>query len=209
MKKQRIADYSLDEDNKRIYQHRANESLKKTDEIDGEIAKSLEKSNNSGIIKTRNINSREMANGMRKPSSHILSDAEIITLKEDIMTIGANETVFRFNQGRYTGYNDELDKINVRDDVLPDISSKHPRDLMSSRAVLAHEYYGHRAHRGTKLPKGSWNDEFRASYTAAKNTPNLSDEDRIYLVLDALERAKEVDVSIKYNSFIRRVLYGY
>lgn len=71
------------------------------------------------------------------------------------------------------------------------------------------KYYGHRANRNTKLPKGSWNDEFRASYLAAKNCPNLTDEDRYYLVLDALERAKEKGVSIKYNDFIRRILYGY
>ena len=79
---------------------------------------------------------------------------------------------------------------------------------MSSRAVLAHEYYGHRAYRGTKLKPGAWNDEFRASYMAAKNTPNLSDEDRRYLILDALERAKESGITIKYNEFIRGILYG-
>ncbi|MMZ66548.1 hypothetical protein D1872_290540 [compost metagenome] len=80
---------------------------------------------------------------------------------------------------------------------------------MSERAVLAHEYYGHRAYSGTRLPPGSWNDEFRASYMAAKNTPNLTDEDRIYLMLDAIERAKEAGVTIKYNDFMRRILYGF
>lgn len=79
---------------------------------------------------------------------------------------------------------------------------------MSSRAVIAHEYYGHRVFRGTKLERGSWNDEFRASYMAAKHAPNLSDSDRRYLILDALERAKESGISVKYNDFIRRVLYG-
>ena len=38
---------------------------------------------------------------------------------------------------------------------------------------------------------------------------NLTDEDRYYLILDALERAKESGVTIKSNSFIRSVLYGY
>jgi hypothetical protein len=80
---------------------------------------------------------------------------------------------------------------------------------MSERAVLAHEYYGHRNYRYTILEKGSWNDEFRASYMAAKNAPNLSDEDRVYLSSDAIERAKEAGVTIAYNDFIRRVLYGY
>ena len=54
-----------------------------------------------------------------------------------------------------------------------------------------------------------WIDEFRASYMAAKDTPQLSDDDRRYLVLDALERAKEANVSIKHNDFIRSVLHGY
>ena len=170
--------------------------------------KTVDNSVKSGIIKERNISSREMANGMRRPSTYILSDDEIKRLKVDIEAIGADISVFEFNRGRYTGYNDDTDKIKIRGDVLPDLNSQHPRDLMSSRAVIAHEYYGHRAYRGTKVEKGSWNDEFRASYVAAKNTPNLSTEDRRYLVLDAIERAKEKGITIKNNDFIRRILYG-
>ncbi len=84
---------------------------------------------------------------------------------------------------------------------------------MSQRAVLAHEYYGHKHFDdvfGARNPvPGSWNDEFRASYSAAINTPNLTDMDRIYLMLDALERAKEAGVNIKITKQIRRILYGY
>lgn len=84
---------------------------------------------------------------------------------------------------------------------------------MSSRAVLAHEYYGHKFFNdvyGNRNPlPGSWNDEFRASYNAAINAPNLSDMDRMYLLLDALERAKEAGVTIKITDAIRRILYGY
>ena len=84
---------------------------------------------------------------------------------------------------------------------------------MSSKAVLAHEYYGHKYFGdlyGSKNPMpGAWNDEFRASYTAALNTPNLEEMDRAYLMLDALERAKEAGVNIKITNVIRRVLYGY
>ena len=206
----RISKYSLDEDNQRIYGARAKAFGEKAEQF-GRLANSfktpVEKSGKSGIINTRDT--RNMANGMRTPPTHILNEQEIESIKSDIKTIGADEKVFRFNSGRYTGYNDDGDFINIRGDILPDKNSKHPRDVMSQRAVIAHEYYGHRVHRGTKLPKGSWNDEFRASYSAAKNCPNLSDEDRCYLVLDALERAKEKGVAIKYNKFIRRVLYGY
>lgn len=159
----------------------------------------------SGIIKIE----RAMANGLRRSVYHVLSNEEIEAIRADIKAIGADETAFRFNYGSRTAYSDEIDIISVRGDVLPDNTSTHPRDLMSSRAVLAHEYYGHRAYRGTNLKSGSWNDEFRASYMAAKNAPNLTDEDRYYLILDALERAKEAGVTINYNDFIRRVLYGF
>jgi hypothetical protein len=122
---------------------------------------------------------------------------------------GSDEKIFRFNSGFQTSYVDDFDIINVRGDVLPDKNSDNPRDLMSARAVLAHEYYGHRAYRGTKLPKDSWNDEFRASYMAAKNAPNLSIKDRQYLILDAIGKAKEKGISIRYNKFIKEILYGY
>ena len=169
----------------------------------------LTSGNIGGIIKERrNIASRNMANGLRKPSTYILSEKEIDAIKIDIRAIGADESIFKFNVGSGTCYDDVLDEIRIRGDVLPDNTSLHPRDLMSVRAVIAHEYYGHRAYRGTKLLYGSWNDEFRASYMAAKNAPNLSAEDRRYLILDALERAKEAGISIKTNDFIRRVLYG-
>lgn len=158
-----------------------------------------------GII----IKERNMANGLRKPAQHILTEDEIKSLELDITAIKADRKVFAINCGNRTGYIDRYDIITVKGDILPDKNSKHPRDLMSQRAVLAHEYYGHRANRGTKLANGSWNDEFRASYMAAKNSPGLTDEDRQYLVLDALERAKEAGVTINYNSLIRRILYGY
>lgn len=172
-------------------------------------SKPVAKSGGSGIIKSRDIASRNLPNGLRTASSHILTEAEIQSLKEDIASIEADESVFKFNKGRRTGYDDVLDEIRVKGDILPDLNSNHPRDRMSSRAALAHEYYGHRANRGTNVPNGAWNDEFRASYMAAKNCPNLTDEERRDLVLDALERARESGVTIKNNDFIRRILYGY
>lgn len=162
-----------------------------------------------GIIKTEANASRNLPNGLRTMPSHILTEQEIADLRRDIIAIEADESIFKFNCGRRTGYDDILDEIRVRGDILPDLNSNHPRDKMSARAALAHEYYGHRVNRGTKLPQGAWNDEFRASYSAAKNCPNLSAEDRYYLILDALERAKESGVTIKHNDFIRRTLYGY
>ena len=149
------------------------------------------------------------AGGLRRSPFYVLSEEDIKRLKWEISEIGADLSVFRFNEGRRTGYVDKKDVINVKGDIFSDKNSIHPRDLMSERAVLAHEYYGHKANRGTPLLEGSWNDEFRASYLAAKNTPNLSDKDRAYLIMDAIERTKEAGVSIQYNDFMKGCLYGY
>jgi len=170
---------------------------------------------------------KSLAMGLRKPPSRIQSEAEILQLILDIRTIEANESDFIFNSEyvRGTCYRPQDNKVYVKGNVLNDQYSTHPRDLMSQRAVLAHEYYGHKPYRDQYLSefaeldldkdeyllvltKREWADEFRASYMAARNAPGLSNEDRQYLVLDALERAKEASISITYNDFIRRVLHG-
>jgi hypothetical protein len=114
----------------------------------------------------------------------------------------------RFNQGRQTGYIDELDIINVRGDVLPIEDALHPRSSMSSRAVLAHER-GHQTYQNTSVAPGAWNDEFRASYWAAKNAPSLTQAERVDLLNDAMMRAREAGVPIRLNQFMRETLYGY
>lgn len=152
-------------------------------------------------------------NGQRTSRYRQLTDDEISQLLDDIDALEADSSIFRFNEGNQTGFLDSEGIINVRGDVLPDLNSNHPRDLMSPRAVLAHEYYGHKHFDdvfGVRNPlPGLWNDEFRASYNAALNAPNLSDMDRMYLMLDALERAKEAGVNITITDEIRRILYGY
>ena len=170
---------------------------------------------------------KPLAMGLRKPPNHFLSDDEIQQLTNDIRAIKADEAVFVFNSVivRGTCYRPQDDKLFIKGNVLSDCNSVHPRDLMSQRAVLAHEYYGHRPYQAQylsefekldldedeyllKISDREWADEFRASYMAAKTSPGLSDDDRRYLILDALERAKEANMSINYNDFIRRVLHG-
>jgi len=60
----------------------------------------------------------------------------------------------------------------------------------------------------TKVPPGSWNDEFRARYGAAKNAPGLELDERADLLNDALERAREAGVRVRKNPFMRRILSG-
>lgn len=157
------------------------------------------------------ITGRYMANGLRSPDFANLNEEEIERLMQEINEIQADASIFRFNvQNMQTGYYDELDEIILNRGVLPSAdTSLSARDMMSSKAVIAHEYYGHRSFRNTRLKQEDWRDEFRASYTAAIKTPNLSDEDRQLLMRDALDRAKEAGVSIKTNRQIRSILYGY
>ncbi len=195
--------------------------------------KGLDISGGSGIIKTegqRHIGNIDTVSGMhtaagnRRSPLYELEEHEIAEIRDEIIAIGANLDDFVFNSKvtRGTCFLPSDGKVHIRGNILPDESSKHPRDRMSVRAVLAHEYYGHRPYREqyiredndtspdaiSRIMARQWADEFRASYMAAKNAPNLSDEDRYLLICDALSRAEEAGISIKYNDFIRRALYG-
>jgi len=165
------------------------------------------------VANVNNVNEeniREMAHGLRRSPFYVLTDEEIQALKGDIKAIQADESVFMFNDRRVRGtsYIPALDIVAVKGNVFPDENSDHPRDLLSPRAVLAHEYYGHRPYRDTKMRIGDWRDEFRASYMAAKNSPGLTNDDRRLLILDSVARAKEAGVSINYNNYMRGVIYG-
>lgn len=163
---------------------------------------------------------KHMSNGWRTPGTRILSEQEINEIKMEIDAINADQSVFVFNDVNHinTCYNDLDDKVYIRGDILPDIryASNITRDLMSIRAVLAHEYYGHRPHRQEYLRDAetgmktipTWKDEFRASYEAAKNCPNLSKLDRYHLVQDAIDRCREVGEPVILDEFMRDTLYG-
>lgn len=173
------------------------------------------------IMKAEN-NSRPLAYGGRRERSYILNAEDIMYIKSEAKAINIPNDVLKFNEGTQTGFFDARQVIHIRGDIFPDEMSSDNRDLLSVRAVLAHEYYGHRPNRQQYLIEDSvtsdeersrltslmWADEFRASYMAAKNAPGLTDEDRQYLIMDAISRAQEAGVSIRYNDFMRRVLNG-
>jgi hypothetical protein len=147
--------------------------------------------------------------GLRRPAQYRLSARDMERLRMEFREIGGDPARLRFNRGPCTAYSDSSDLIYVRGDVLPstDRNVVHPRSLMSSRAALAHEL-GHANFRGTGLSPGSWNDEFRASYWAARNVAGLSFEDRRRLVQDALTRVEEAGRTIHKNRFIMKTLNG-
>ena len=156
-----------------------------------------------------NNNETRKAGGLRRSPFYVLTESEIWYLRDEIRAIGADEGVFRFNKGWRTCYNDVLGYIYIRGDIMPDMYSIHPRDVMSPRAVLAHEYYGHYLFRPSDFSNGDWRDEMRASYIAAIEAPNLSDDDRRNLMLDAYERAREGGYVFKYSKKAREIIYGY
>lgn len=177
------------------------------------------------MIKLISTNNKDMANGMRNTSKTPLTEKEIEFVKSEIQRIGADASVFVFNDEEHlslsTCYNFLEDKIYVTRNVFPDekYGSTHPRDLMSVGAVLAHEYYGHRPYRKeylSDLQKGDnyhttplWQDECRASINAAKIAHNLTDRDKSNLVMDAIYRAKEFGHLIEMDDFMKEVVYGY
>ena len=147
--------------------------------------------------------------GYRQSPHYQLTDEDIKHLKIEIRAIEADENVFIFNKGTKTGFSDRKRVIHVKGDIFSDPNSTHPRDLMSERAVLAHEYYGHYAFAPSEFKATDWRDEMRASYIAAIKAPNLSDKDRAYLMLDAYERAKEAGHHFNLSKKAREIIYGY
>ena len=162
---------------------------------------------------------------MRDTSKTPLSEHEIEFVKSEIQRIGADLSIFVFNDEEHisssTCYSFIEDKIYVTRNVFPDekYGSTHPRDLMSVGAVLAHEYFGHRAYRAEYLSDMNqgddyhttplWQDECRASISAAKTAKNLTNRDKCNLVMDAIYRAKEFGHLIEMDNFMKEVVYGY
>lgn len=163
-----------------------------------------------------------MSRGQRCLSRAPFTGEEIEILRKAIRSIGADESVFVFNDPNHMGgstcYNYQDDVVYVTRNVFPneDSLSTHPRDRLTPRAVLAHEYYGHRAARQRYLDEESgivekeplWRDEAYASINAAFNTPGLTQVERAELIYDAVKRAEEYSQIIVPTAEMKEVLYG-
>jgi hypothetical protein len=175
------------------------------------------------LIKFITKNDKNMSQGHRDMSMTPLTNSEIDYVKSEIKRIRADESIFIFNDPEHiqgsTCYNFYRDIIYITRNVFPDTTygSTHPRDLMSVRAVIAHEYYGHRTYRDEYIEDYAknhhsvelWQDECRASITAAKIAPGLNQKDKADLVMDAIYRAEEYNHYIEMDDFMKEVLYGY
>ena len=61
----------------------------------------------------------------------------------------------------------------------------------------------------SKYKVGDWRDEYNASRNAAINTPNLTEQERADLMVDAYDRAKEAGVDLQFDDIARRIIYGF
>jgi len=149
---------------------------------------------------------RNLADGHRVSQYVRLDDADITRITKEAESIGIPVSMLKFNTGTMTGYQNLEDLIYVGGDILPDLASSDFRDLMTERAVLAHEYYGHQKFRITHLSPSDWKDEFRASLYAGLNAPGLLPEERRSLIMDAYRRAEEAGAIIRKNRRIKDLL---
>ena len=81
--------------------------------------------------------------------------------------------------------------------------------MNEGRKIDYRSTYGHRANNPSEYEINDWRNEFRASYDAAVNAPNLSQQDRAKLMVDAYDRAREAGVLIEYDKVAKRLIYGY
>ena len=153
-------------------------------------------------------NDRPMANGMRRSPHYVLTEEDIAVLKAEAESIGVPIEALRFNEGDFTGFSDFRRFIYIKGNVFPDLQygANNPIDTMTSRAVLAHEYYGHVKMYPSPYQAGSWEDEFWAHKNAAVNTPNLTEEERESLILAAEEHMRKGNLSFSEYKEMRRVL---
>lgn len=206
------ARWALDQDELDRLQQRAEYyGLDKSDSFEDFKRKYLDipTENSYNNDRNRSFADRTMANSMRRSRFSTLTDSEIEQLLQEADELDIPHNILQFNQGARTAFNERKRIIYVRGDVMPDLDhGNSPRDTMSSKAVLAHEYYGHYCNHPSQFNAGDWRDEFKASYDAALNAPNLSDNERRQLMLDAFDRAKEAGVAVSYNKQARRVILG-
>lgn len=187
-------------------------SIAKWDRKQAAQARSAAKKQQKQVANSENgvkMEERGLAMSLRRPKSHILTDSEIQSVIDDAKSIDINPDVLRFNRGSQTGFLETRGCINIRGDILPDPDGLTARDRMTQRAVLAHEYYGHYKNHPSPYEINDWRDEFKASYDAAINTPNLTDEERRDLMIDAYDRAKEAGAFDGYDEVARRIIYGF
>ena len=87
--------------------------------------------------------------GSRMPAYNSVEGADRDFVVSEAVSIGIGPNHLRFNSSgvKGTSYDPTDDVIDIKGDIFPRLTEAHPRARMSVRAVLAHEFYGHRPNR--------------------------------------------------------------
>jgi len=152
----------------------------------------------------------------RMPAYNLVDGADMDLVVSEAKSIGIEPDYLRFNSSGANGtsYDPTDDIVDIKGDVFPRLTEAHPRARMSIRAVLAHEFYGHRPNRAQYLWElennipfelDEWQDEFRASYNASKADIDLSVADRACLHDDAISRAEEKQAYGKLEKLLKEL----
>ena len=156
-KNPRIADYSLDDENYRTYQQRANQSQKKADEIGKKVDETVANSGESGIIKTEHnlkgkysISFGKLAG--EKPLSKTLAQAYSQEYDKFVEKFGnLNDVVTSVDvksykgDGIYGGYNDNSGVLVIygaggKDGILnlTKVAKEHKKSGLWSTSLYLH-----------------------------------------------------------------------
>ena len=168
----------------------------------------------SEVINSTSNNIKNVVNTHGLRNDLPLTSSQIEELKDYAKKLGFPEDKI-YIADKVTSSNtgmlyDEILLIN--NDVLPTtLPTRNPNSLVSGRGTIAHEIIGHyeTAIKGTafnqydivnnKLVRNSYNaalDEAQASIRAARFAPDLTYEERIILIKDALQRLKKEGLRI-------------
>jgi len=111
-----------------------------------------------------------------------------------------------YNSYDCTAYGQRFDLLRIGTDILPvGKRSEEPNDNISLKGAIAHEIVGHRdAALKNMTQTDDLLEEVQASIRAAKFAPELSNQERLDLLKDAVARLKKNN--IKLNE-IRHKLY--
>lgn len=160
---------------------------------DGKV---LTNSDERGIMKTgsEQMNNKRISNvytGIRNEIPLTSSEKEFVTKYLTALNVDMDKVVF--TDVYRTAYNEKFDAYIIGTDVKPLEKAKYgvinANQRISIKGTLAHEVIGHReAHIKGWTQYDDVLEEVQASIRAARFAPNLSNQERITLLMDARSR---------------------
>lgn len=145
-KNQRIADYSLDDENYRTYQHRANQSQKKVDEISDKVDETVANSGESGIIKEskpkkKQLNSIKIDNSKTKKAADLSKTGSKGFSEKAKTELYQNESIISGNNYETAIlYNSQGERIFVKKGKKDSVIFTRKEILQMKNCILTHNH---------------------------------------------------------------------